>query len=106
VAACEQCQRNRLPQVQTLTGVADWVAHCDAQQKFVLHHRSTGTIDSQQSVDSVALLIGPEGGLDSDEKDRAERAGYRSLTLGPRVLRTETAPLAAISLLQYIWGDL
>ncbi|MFT5577279.1 MAG: 16S rRNA (uracil1498-N3)-methyltransferase [Paraglaciecola psychrophila] len=106
VAACEQCQRNRLPQVQDIAHLSDWVAHCEVQQKFVLHHRSVGQIDQQQAVDSVALLVGPEGGLDSDEIDEAERAGYQSLTLGPRVLRTETAPLAAISLLQHLWGDL
>jgi len=106
VAACEQCQRNTLPQVQTIAMVADWVARCEAQQKFVLHHRSDGNFDPQQEVDSVALLIGPEGGLDTAEIAVAEDGGFRALTLGPRVLRTETAPLAAISLLQYVWGDL
>jgi len=63
VAACEQCQRNRLPQVHSICAVADWVGRSEAQQKFVMHHRSDGVIDRQHSVNSVALLIGPEGGL-------------------------------------------
>jgi 16S rRNA (uracil1498-N3)-methyltransferase len=53
----------------------------------------------------VLLLIGPEGGLSEVEIAAAQQARCVPLTLGPRVLRTETAPLAAISLLQYRWGD-
>ena len=54
----------------------------------------------------MALLIGPEGGLDDGEILAAERAGFQPLQLGPRVLRTETAPLAAIAILQARWGDM
>jgi 16S rRNA (uracil1498-N3)-methyltransferase len=54
----------------------------------------------------VALLIGPEGGLDEEERRAAERAGYRPCSLGPRILRTETAAVAALVLLQGIAGDL
>ena len=54
----------------------------------------------------LALLIGPEGGLGDAEIQQAEEAGYESLRLGPRVLRTETAPLAAIAILQGRWGDM
>ena len=55
---------------------------------------------------TIALLVGPEGGLSENEIGAAEQAGYSSLRLGPRVLRTETAPLAAIVLLQSYWGDM
>jgi 16S rRNA (uracil1498-N3)-methyltransferase len=55
---------------------------------------------------SVALLVGPEGGLSEAEIANAESAGYRAMSLGPRVLRTETAPLAALAILQSRWGDM
>jgi 16S rRNA (uracil1498-N3)-methyltransferase len=54
----------------------------------------------------VALLIGPEGGLSNDEIQRAQNHGFQSWQLGPRVLRTETAPVAALALLQSRWGDI
>jgi 16S rRNA (uracil1498-N3)-methyltransferase len=54
----------------------------------------------------VALLIGPEGGLDDDEVKLAEQAGFTPVRLGPRVLRTETASVVALSVLQALWGDL
>jgi 16S rRNA (uracil1498-N3)-methyltransferase len=56
--------------------------------------------------DAIELLIGPEGGLSNEERNAAERAGYRPVALGPRVLRTETAAIAALALLQGIAGDL
>jgi len=56
-------------------------------------------------VASVALLIGPEGGLTEQEIKQAESAQFSALTLGPRVLRTETAPVIAIGILQSLWGD-
>ena len=55
---------------------------------------------------SITLLIGPDGGFTAEEASAAERAGYRALRLGPRVLRTETAAVAALSALQALWGDL
>ena len=55
---------------------------------------------------SAALLIGPEGGLSASEIEQAERAGFHAACFGPRVLRTETAPVVALTLLQHLWGDL
>jgi 16S rRNA (uracil1498-N3)-methyltransferase len=54
----------------------------------------------------IELLVGPEGGLDNAEIDRALANGFQTMALGPRVLRTETAPLAAISIIQSVWGDM
>lgn len=105
VSSCEQCQRNLLPALSEPKTLEDWLRQCDAQLKFVLHHRDSKGLPQDQQPTSLALLIGPEGGLSDDEISAACAQGFAPLTLGPRVLRTETAPLAAISLVQYLWGD-
>ncbi len=106
ISACEQCGRNRLPDIHPLDTLDNWLACTSAERKFVLHHRAHAYSDQSEPPASIALLIGPEGGLAESEVAAAERAGYASLRLGPRVLRTETAPLAAIAILQGRWGDM
>ena len=105
VSACEQCGRNSLPQLHSPQSAMQWSESVQADRKLVLHHRSDGSLDPADTVHSTALLIGPEGGLSELEIQHAERNGFQPLTLGPRVLRTETAPLAAIAVLQSLWGD-
>jgi 16S rRNA (uracil1498-N3)-methyltransferase len=105
IGACEQSQRNRLPHIHLPTALDDWLAQCQAEQKYVLHHRTEQQLNAAEKPDSVALLIGPEGGLSEAEIAKAEQQGFKALCLGPRVLRTETAPLAAISIMQFLWGD-
>ena len=85
---------------------ARWLAGAGAEHKYVLHHRAAEQEPVVSAPSSIALLVGPEGGLSDAEIQRAEQAGYRSLALGPRVLRTETAPVAAIAILQARWGDM
>jgi len=107
-SACEQCGRNRVPTVEAVksfaVAVAD-VAETDSL-KLVLHHRAeTGLAALPVPRGTVSLLIGPEGGLSAREIATAEAAGFVPWQLGPRVLRTETAALAAISVLQWHWGD-
>ncbi len=107
-SACEQCGRNRVPTVEAVksfaAAVAD-VAETDSL-KLVLHHRAeTGLAALPLPQGTVSLLIGPEGGLSVREIETAEAAGFVPWRLGPRVLRTETAALAAISVLQWHWGD-
>jgi len=106
ISACEQCGRNRLPRLHPLQKASDWLPTVSADRKFVLHHRDTSVGKSNNKPESVAILIGPEGGLSPDEIVAAESSGFEALTLGPRVLRTETAPLAAIAILQAQWGDM
>lgn len=106
IAACEQCMRNRIPQLNPITSLHDWINQVDAEQKFVLHHRSETSLGEITKPKSVALLIGPEGGLSDAEITAAERKEFSPLRLGPRVFRTETAPLAALAILQYAFGDL
>jgi 16S rRNA (uracil1498-N3)-methyltransferase len=105
ISACEQCGRNTVPKVNAMKKLTNWIEYCEADKKLVLHHRSEQALDSKQQPASAILLIGPEGGLSEDEISLAESKGFEALTMGPRVLRTETAPLAALSLLQFCWGD-
>jgi 16S rRNA (uracil1498-N3)-methyltransferase len=107
ISACEQCARNRIPVIDDVQPLFNWIENIQVDAKFVLHHRSVAVLHAQNAAPkSVALLIGPEGGLSEAEIGTAEQRGFRPLRLGPRVLRTETAPLAALSVLQYLWGDL
>lgn len=107
ISACEQCARNRLPVIHAPQSLATWLDNTVADAKFVLHHRSeTALITIAPPPQSVALLIGSEGGLSDLEIHLAEKKNFAPLRLGPRVLRTETAPLAALSILQFLWGDL
>lgn len=105
ISACEQCQRNDIPEIVLPKTLEDFVEQCDSDARFVLHHRSEERLGSESSPQSATLLIGPEGGLSDDEILTAERAGFKPLTIGPRVMRTETAPIAALALFQYLWGD-
>ncbi|HQQ73947.1 MAG TPA: 16S rRNA (uracil(1498)-N(3))-methyltransferase [Pseudomonadales bacterium] len=106
IGACEQSGRTRLPLLHTPATLATCLASDTSVQRFVLHHRSDSTLaQCEEKPRSILLLIGPEGGLSDTEIQQAQQAGCTALTLGARVLRTETAPLAAISVLQYRWGD-
>ncbi|MFG6176276.1 16S rRNA (uracil(1498)-N(3))-methyltransferase [Halomonas sp. THAF12] len=105
-SACEQCGRATVPPIHPPTGLADWLAHRDEALRLVLHPGTPGALDRADSVTSAALLIGPEGGLSTGEVEMATAADFAALTLGPRILRTETAPVVALSLLQDRFGDL
>ena len=102
-AACEQCGRNRVPQIDTPRGLADWLAAPVAPtlRRLVLSLEGDARPLSQavagDTHEAVLLLSGPEGGLSAQEVGQARAAGFEPVTLGPRVLRAETAPLAALS---------
>ena len=103
VAACEQCGRNRVPVVHGAVDLADWVRAptVDAAQRLLLSLRG-GTAPLAQAAGGqgpVLFLSGPEGGLAAAEEDLALAHGFAPVTLGPRVLRAETAPLAALAAL-------
>jgi 16S rRNA (uracil1498-N3)-methyltransferase len=106
ISACEQCQRNLLPVLQEPQLIENWIKTVATDYRFVLHHRNDQSLSKSTAPKSVTLLIGPEGGLSEEEILLSEKEKFQSLRLGPRVLRTETAPVAAISLVQYLWGDL
>lgn len=109
VAACEQCGRNRIPPVAAIQDCLSWLKSAavgEAGARFLLDPEGAlGLGDIPAPEGPVLLLAGPEGGFDSVEREAALRAGFRSLRLGPRILRTETAALAALAALQANWGD-
>lgn len=106
VSACEQCGRATIPPVHPPRTLAEWLAERDETLRLVLHPATDDSWQQRDSVDSAALLIGPEGGLSEAEVESARRAAFLPLTLGPRILRTETAPVVALTLLQHHFGDL
>ena len=106
ISACEQCGRNRVPRIEALTPLESWLDQCTGEVRFVLHHRALNNEELPTAPSTATVLVGPEGGLSEDEISQAETAGFQSLKLGPRVLRTETAPLAALTHLQSRWGDM
>jgi 16S rRNA (uracil1498-N3)-methyltransferase len=104
ISACEQCGRSVLPTIHPPIALADWLQQVEAQLKLVLHPVAEPLV-SHVRPQSLAFLIGPEGGLSEAEVEQAKAAGFLAARLGPRVLRTETAPVVALSVAQQLWGD-
>ncbi|MGD8999985.1 MAG: 16S rRNA (uracil(1498)-N(3))-methyltransferase [Granulosicoccaceae bacterium] len=105
-SACEQSGRNRLPQLLVPCSLEVWLANDDAEQRLLLHPGSDRSLRDNAQAVTTSLLIGPEGGLTEAEREHAMRSGYMVCRLGPRILRTETAALAALACLQLMRGDL
>lgn len=109
VGACEQSGRVRVPEVTPPLPLANFLADLPlAGLKLLLDPLGGSTANDlpRPSGGQVLLLVGPEGGLSENERNLAARVGFTGLKLGPRILRTETAALVALSLLQSQWGDL
>ena len=104
ISACEQCGRSQVPTVNLPQTLQQWLVN--NPEGILLDSRADSHLADQQVGNSVNLLIGPEGGFSEQELDEARQQAYRVIKLGPRILRTETAPVAALSLLQYLFGDL
>ncbi len=103
ISACEQCGRSVIPVIHPPVQLQDWLT-VEAELKLVLHPVAE-PLSTHQPPRTLAFLIGPEGGLKENEVDLALAAGFRAARLGPRVLRTETAPVVALSVAQQLWGD-
>ena len=113
-AACEQCGRARVPVVAPVATLREWLATAKSTDapRVLLSPRGAQSL-TQWAVQSltrivgsgIVLLIGPEGGLSPDEEALAESAGFLPLTLGRRILRTESAALVAVSALHAVLGE-
>jgi 16S rRNA (uracil1498-N3)-methyltransferase len=112
VAACEQCGRNRVPPVEPIAALRDWLARDERGpaaarplRLLLAPDRGASLRDLPRPAGRIVVLAGPEGGFAPEEAKDAERAGFLAVRLGPRVLRTETAALAALAAMQLLWGD-
>ncbi len=106
VAASEQSGRNRLATLSNLEDFSKWLAQPSPAPRILLSPRGTETLAAwatAHAAQDVVLMVGPEGGFSPQEEDAAIAAGAIALTMGPRVLRTETAALAAAATLQAVW---
>ncbi len=112
LSAAKQSGRVHIPQISALTGFRDFVqaASPDALRLLLWEKESQEGFselnNSQKGVSEVIVMIGPEGGFSSQEADLALEHGFKPVRFGPRILRAETAALAALSAVQLLWGDL
>jgi 16S rRNA (uracil1498-N3)-methyltransferase len=111
ISACEQSGRCTVPLVAEPMLLQDWIKEQTTALKLNLHPKAEHSImtlpmDKPASEISIRLLIGPEGGLTDEEISQANQVGFQDILLGPRILRTETAALTAITALQCRFGDL
>jgi 16S rRNA (uracil1498-N3)-methyltransferase len=108
IAACEQCGRNRLPELAAPVDLQEFLGG-DASKdpmRLLLSPTAHLRIGAIKPLEKITLLIGPEGGLSPDEGTAAFAQGFVGVQLGPRILRTETAAIAALAALQQAFGDL
>jgi 16S rRNA (uracil1498-N3)-methyltransferase len=108
VAACEQCGRNRVPEVHPVAALSDWLGTHSAVpgERLILSTVAERRLRELSAPQELLLLAGPEGGFAPEELEIAQACGFTAVRLGPRVLRTETAALAALAAIQALWGDL
>jgi 16S rRNA (uracil1498-N3)-methyltransferase len=105
VAACEQCGRCRLPVLHPPVPLAGWLPRIEGSGLLLDPQAERSLRDLPVPAVDITLLVGPEGGLSPEERARAARSSFVGVRLGPRILRTETAPLAALAAMQALWGD-
>lgn len=107
IGACEQSGRNIIPTIFPIIALSDYLSQCHHALKLVLSPTGQYTWrDLTPTQTDIALLIGPEGGINQQELEQAIAHQFLPLTLGPRILRTETAAITALSVLQATYGDL
>jgi 16S rRNA (uracil1498-N3)-methyltransferase len=105
IAACEQSGRNRIPEVRPTLGFQSWIAVPASVPRWVLTPGAPAIATKSEPEGALELLIGPEGGLSEREQELALSQGAEPVALGPRVLRAETAPVAALAAIHALWGD-
>jgi 16S rRNA (uracil1498-N3)-methyltransferase len=110
IGGCEQCGRNRVPHVAPPRPLREFIRDESGPRpaaRLLLSPAAPGRLDDlPRGLGAITVLIGPEGGLTDEEERAAVAAGYAAVGLGPRVLRTETAALVVLALLQRQFGDL
>lgn len=102
IAACEQCGMNIVPQIRTPQPLQEWLKSDLPESRLVLAPNKENHDPLENMSNNLVLLIGPEGGLSEQEIADANAYGFKNWCIGDRVLRTETAPIVALSILNYI----
>lgn len=105
ISACEQSGRCHIPMLHPAIALESWLPQCTQDLRLVLHPTAKSN-EFKNNIHSLALLVGPEGGLSEKEVALAEHHHFIALSLGPRILRTETAAIAAITITQSEFGDM
>jgi len=106
VAACEQSGRTNVPQVRPTLGFMAWIAEAGGPARWMLDPEGPPLARLGPPPAPLELVVGPEGGFSEREREVALSRGCLAAGLGPRVLRTETAPVAALAVVHALWGDL
>lgn len=108
VHACQQCGRNRIPELHPAIALNEWLQdYREGGLDLVLDPESSVSVgELTYGGGLITLLVGPEGGLERNEREAAYAMGFRGITMGPRTLRTETAAVTGITAVQLRWGDL
>jgi 16S rRNA (uracil1498-N3)-methyltransferase len=107
IAACEQCGRAQLPEIMAPTSFATHLDIGNTQTtRLILDPNATQSLQLAPGQTNLEILIGPEGGFEDTEVSAALQAGFAAVRFGPRILRTETAAIAVLAVLQAKWGDL
>ncbi len=104
ISACEQSGRSKIPIIHPPQSVSGWVEKVEADLKLMLHLVAE-PLSNYPKPASLAILIGPEGGFTDDEMILAQQNDFQQVHIGGRVLRTETAPIVALTIAQQMWGD-
>ncbi|HEZ0811336.1 TPA: 16S rRNA (uracil(1498)-N(3))-methyltransferase [Neisseria meningitidis] len=107
ISACEQSGRNTVPPVLPIIGYREALDKMPSEStKLIMSiNRARKLADIRQPSGAIVFMVGPEGGWTEQEEQQAFEAGFQAVTLGKRILRTETAPLAALAAMQTLWGD-
>jgi 16S rRNA (uracil1498-N3)-methyltransferase len=108
ISACEQCGRNRVPAVHPVSSLPDWLgAHPpeEGEPRLILAAAARTSLRDLPAPQRLVLVAGPEGGFAPEEMEMTAACGFTAIRLGPRVLRTETAALAALAAIHALWGD-
>ena len=105
INACQQCGRNQLPLLNSPIAIEDWLPQTVNTTKLILHPTANRTLETLTNIQNCILLIGSEGGFTDREIVLTKQQQFIPLQLGPRILRSETAGLAAIAVLQNKFGD-
>jgi 16S rRNA (uracil1498-N3)-methyltransferase len=106
ISACEQSGRSTLPELGEIMRLEDCLTLNQTSTRLVLDPMASQGFSCMEKQQQVTLLIGPEGGLSEEEVSSVTKNGFSAINFGPRILRTETAAVAAIAAMQTLWGDL